>query len=168
MNRQTDEEQLLNEVLAESLPESRRDELLSQTLLTVRRRRHTRQARRTVVALLLVLGLGFLLWPRAPHRMVQSNAPKPYVVVQTQPLPESEIVKTAPLRASSRVTSGPTATVISTATAPHLAREIDDAGLLSLAAPNPAVLVRLGPHSAELVFAHTTDPEAAENQTEPQ
>ena len=62
----------------------------------------------------------------------------------------------------------PTVSVIATATAPHLAREIDDADLLSLAAPNPVVLVRLGPDSAELVFAHTPGQDAAEHSSEPQ
>jgi hypothetical protein len=78
------------------------------------------------------------------------------------------MVKTAPLDSASEIASTPTVSIISTATAPHLAREIDDAGLLSLAAPNPVVLVRLGPHSAELVFAHTPTQDAAEQETEPQ
>jgi hypothetical protein len=166
MNRRSDEQQLLNEVLAES--ESRREQLLAQTLQHVRRRRHTRQARRTVGALVILLGLVFLFWPRPHPPLVQSSPPKPYLLVETQPLPEANIVKTIPLNSVSQINSGSKVSIIATATEPRLAREIDDADLLSLAAPNPVILVRLGPHSAELVFAHTTDADAPEHQTEPQ
>jgi predicted secreted protein len=100
--------------------------------------------------------------------LVQSSPPKPYLLVETQPLPEANIVKTIPLNSVSQINSGSKVSIIATATEPRLAREIDDADLLSLAAPNPVILVRLGPHSAELVFAHTTDADAPEHQTEPQ
>jgi hypothetical protein len=167
MNRGDRKEQLLNEVLAERMPASLREALLTQTLRHVRRRRHVRQVRRTVGAVVLLLGLGFLLWPRPQHPFVRSSSPKPYALVQTQPLPAAEIIKTVPLNTLNQIASSSTVAVISTATEPHLAREIDDADLLSLAAPNPVVLVRLGPHSAELVFAHT-DENTAGSQTEPQ
>lgn len=168
MNRGDDKEHLLSEVLAEGTPESLREELLTQTLQHVRHRRRGRQGRRTVGAVVILLGLGFLLWPRPQHPFVQSSSAKPYVLVQTQPLPPADIVKTVPFNALKQVTSTSTIVDISTATEPRLAREIGDADLLALAAPNPVVLVRLGPHSAELVFAHTTEPNSAEHQTEPQ
>jgi hypothetical protein len=121
-----------------------------------------------VGALVLLFGLAFLFWPR-PHRsLVQSTPRKPYVLVETQPLPDANIVKTIPLDSASQITSNSNIIVIATATEPRLAREIDDADLLSLAAPNPVILVRLGPHSAELVFAHTTGADAPGHQTEPQ
>jgi hypothetical protein len=168
MNRHSEEQQLLNEVLAESLPDNRREQLLEQTLRQIRSQRHWRQTRRTVGALAIVLGLGFLIWPRPHYPFVQASPPKPYVLVETQPLPEANIVKTIPLNSVSQISSDSNVIVIATATEPHLAREIDDAALLSLAAPNPVILVRQGPHSAELVFAHTTDAEAPEHQREPQ
>lgn len=168
MNRRSNEQQLLDEVLAESLPETRREQLLEQTLRHVRRRRHTRQTGRTVGTLVLLLALGFLIWPRPHHPVVQSSPPKPYLLVETQPLQEANVVKTIPLASVSQIRSGPTVSVIATATEPRFAREIDDADLLSLAAPNPVILVRLGPHSAELVFAHPTDADAPKNQSQPQ
>lgn len=168
MNRRGDQEQLLNDVLAEAMPTGLREEVLDATLRQVRRRRHLRQARQTLGALALLLGIGFLLWPHSQGPSAMPDAQTPYVLVRTQPLPSAEIVKTVPLGQSSRIASNPTASIISTATAPRLAREIDDADLLSLAAPNPVVLVRLGPHSAELVFAHTTDAQTEEHQTGPQ
>jgi hypothetical protein len=39
-------------------------------------------------------------------------------------------------------------------------REIDDDELLALAEPKPAALVRLGPHTAELIVLNSTDQEA--------
>jgi len=134
----------------------------------VRRRRHVRQMRRTVAALVILIGLGFLIWPRAHRPFVQASPPKPYVLVETQPLPEANIVKTTTLNSVSQINSGSTISVIATATEPRLAREIDDADLLSLAAPNPVILVRLGPHSAQLVFANTPDADTQEHQSEPQ
>lgn len=168
MNKPSHEQQLLDEVLAESFPENRREQLLEQTFHHVRRRRHTRQTWRTVGALVVLLGLGFLIWPRPHHPVVQPSPPKPYMLVETQPLPASNIVRTIPLTSVSQIHSGPTVSVIATATEPRLAREIDDADLLSLAAPHPVILVRMGPHSAELVFAHPMDADTPEHQGEPQ
>lgn len=168
MNRPSEQEQFLNEVLAEGMPETLREDLFTQTLRHVRRRRQARQARRMVGALIVVLGLGFLVWPRPHQPSAHLSSPKPYLLVQTQPLPGADVVTTVPLRAASQVESIPTVSVIATATEPHVAREIDDADLLSLAAPNPVILVRLGPHSAELVFAHTAEENTAEHRTEPQ
>jgi len=168
MNRPREEELLLSEVLAEGMPESLREDLLRQTLRQVRRRRQARQARRTLGALVVALGLGFLVWPRPHQPLVQPTSPRPYVLVETRPFRSGNIVNTARVESTNESASTPTVSIISTATAPHLAREIDDADLLSLAAPNPVVLVRLGPHSAELVFAHSPEQDAAEHQTEPQ
>lgn len=168
MNRTADQEQLLKDVLVETMPASLREDLLAQTLRQVRRRRHTRQVRRMAGALAILVGLGFILWPRPPHTLVQRTPVKSYVLVRTQPLPSGEIVKTVSLAEARHIISSPAVGVISTATAPRVVREIDDADLLSLAAPNPVVLVRLGPHSAQLVFAPTTDVDAAEHQTEQQ
>lgn len=168
MNRHDDKEHLLSDLLAEGMPENLREDLLAQTLRHVRHRRHVRRARRTIGAVVILLGLGFLLWPRPPHILSQPSSPKPYVLLQTRSLPSVDIIKTVGLDSANQISSHPVVGVISTATEPHLAREIDDADLLSLAAPNPAVLVRLGPHSAELVFAHTKEPDAAEHQTQPQ
>lgn len=168
MNRRSEEQQLLNEILAECQPDNRREQLLAQTLRQVRSQRHRRQTRRTVGALVLLLGLGFLIWSRPHHSFVQSSPPKPFLLVETQPLAEANIIKTIPLSSLNQVHSGWNVTFIATATEPRLAREIDDADLLSLAAPNPVILVRLGPHSAELVFAHLTDTDAPEHQSEPQ
>jgi hypothetical protein len=168
VNEAGEQERLLNDIVAESAPGGLREALLERTLRQVKRRRHARQARRTVGVLVLVLGLGFLLWPRPQRGVVQPSVAKPYLLVRTQPLPRADIVQTVPLAAANQVASSPPVSVISTATVPRLAREIDDAALLSLAAPNPVVLVRLGPHSAELVFARTADADAAEQQTAPQ
>src|SRR5580765_3565134 len=124
MNSPNDQEQLLNEVLGESLPENRREQLLEQTLRQVRSQRHWRQTRRMVGAVVILFGLAFLFWPRPHHSLVQSSPPKPYVLVETHPLPDVQIVKTLPLSSASQINSGSNVIVIATATEPRLVHEI--------------------------------------------
>jgi hypothetical protein len=68
------------------------------------------------------------------------------------------LIETQPFAASGLVASAPSPSVARISTRPEDReyREIDDATLLALAGTNAAVLVRLGPHSAELVFASGT------------
>jgi hypothetical protein len=148
---------LLSDILAE--PEEsgdRRDALLNRTLRHVRRRRTVRRLRRAGTTLLLVSAIALLLWrahpPQGPELV---NRQLPYVLVRTAPLPPSAVVATHPLATSGLVASAPSLNIasITTRLEDREYREIDDATLLALAGTNAAVLVRLGPHSAELVFA---------------
>jgi len=151
-------ERLLNDILAEPDESGqRRDALLERTLRHVRRRRTVRQLRRAG-AVLLLLTIALLVWrvhpPQGPELV---NRQLPYVLVRTSPLPSSAVVATQPFAPSALVASAPSLIVASITTRPEDReyREIDDAALLALAGTN-AVLVRLGPHSAELVFASAT------------
>ena len=163
----SDRDHLLSDILAErGEAGDLRDALLHRTLRLVKRRQTTRRVRRTGSVLLLLLPIALLVWrvhlPQAP---VAVNRQVPYVLVRTAPLPRSALIETQPLTASEFVASAPSLSVASIATRMEDRgyREIDDAALLDLAGTNAAVLVRLGPHSAELVFAsgttagHTTD-----------
>jgi hypothetical protein len=121
--------------------------------------------RRAGAVLLLLPAIALLVWrahpPQAPEAV---NRQVPYVLVRTTPLPQSAVVGTHPFAPSALVASAPSLNIASITTRPEDRgyREIDDATLLALAGTNTAVLVRLGPHSAELVFAsgstvpHTT------------
>ncbi len=158
----SDQDRLLNDILAEPGETGEpRDALLDRTLRQVRRRRTVRRVRRTGVgvAVLLLPVITLLLWrvhlPRGPE-IISSHAP--YVVVRTAPLPLAAVLETRPFASSEMVASVPSLHLARIATRPEERqyREIDDDTLLALAGTNAVVLVRLGPHSAELVFASGT------------
>jgi len=158
MSDRRDKETLLKDILAESDRGDLREALLSRTLHLARRHRAFRQARRVGSALGVVAVLGFLVWrltPPSPSgpQYVENQ----YVLVRTQRMPQSALVETQPLAPASLIASAPSANAATIATRPEdrIYREIDDAALLALAGTggtNAAVLVRLGPHSAQLVF----------------
>lgn len=158
MNDSRETERLLTEVLGEGAAADFRQSLLDETLRLARRHRRLRQVGRAVAALAVLAGLGLLVWQRLPSG---SSVPptKPYALVRTRPLPPAAWVMTKPLGPESLVASVATADVVTTAAAGVAIREMNDDELLTLAAPKAAVLVRLGPHMAELVFA---DPAAQE------
>jgi hypothetical protein len=154
MNRETDNERLFADALAEGGPAGFREALLGKTLRLARRRRHFRQMRRAGAALLAVGLITVLFWPRAvPHgRPPVETQLATYQLINSHPLPASAVVTTQPF-VNQIVASVQTANVITTAQAHDGLREINDDELLALA-PAPAMLVRLGPHSAELVLAN--------------
>lgn len=158
MNRER--EHLLGDILAEPGGSGElRELLLDRTLRQVRRRRSVRRLRRAGSVLLVPLLLALLLWYVYPPPESKLSAHRvPYTLVRTEPMPRSALVRTQPFPASGLVTSAPSADIatITTSRGKRGYRQIDDAVLLALAGTNAAVLVRLGPHSAELVFASGT------------
>jgi len=161
MNNSPDNERLLTDVLAEESEPGFREVLLGQTLHLVRRQRRFRKIRRAASAVAVIAGLLLLAWrffPSASHGPLAPAAP--YKLVQTQPLPASAIVATTPFPSSNLVTSLSSVEIIVTSAAAHNFRELDDDQLLDLVTPTPALLVRHGPHTAELVFANPADRDA--------
>jgi hypothetical protein len=160
MNHEPDSERLLNDVLAESAPPDFRKALLDQTLCLARRRRRWRQTRRAA-ALFVALGLfAVLVRQNLPPRQVMPMPPtkaevKSYQLVRTQPLTFVAIVATRSLPAGSFVASVATVEVVQTI--PGNFRVLNDDALLALIEPRPAALVRVGPHSEELVFVNPAD-----------
>ena len=163
MNHKADNDPLLADVLAEAAPADFRDAMLGETLRQVRRRRRWRQTRRAA-ALLVALGLcGIFIWqknlpPRpmasAPALAVKTVA-KNYQLIQTRPFPVSAIMATQPLAAGQFIASAGTVARIRTSGGNY--RVINDDELLALVASHPAVLIRTGPRSEELVFANPDD-----------
>jgi hypothetical protein len=153
MSEPTDENELLADVLAESSPAEFREAALSETLRHVRRRRHFRQGCR-LAAVIGLLGVAALLagrhWGRSP-------LPAEPVAGVTAPPPAYTLVRTQPLRAVYVVTTQQFSPVAEITTSKGGYRMIDDHQLLDLAAGEPAILVRTGPHSEELVFAARQD-----------
>ncbi len=152
MNDRRAQDDLLSDILAEPDPAGLREALLSQTLRLVKRRRLFRKARRAASVFAVLGGLVFILWRLVGPGSAHHTAQTPYILVRTQPLSERVLVATRPLARARLIVSSSTVASVSTKAEARAFQEIDDATLLSLAAPNAAVLVRLGPHSAELVF----------------
>jgi hypothetical protein len=86
---------------------------------------------------------------------MRSLAKAYYVVVSTEPLTEANIVRSSPSSVARMVTSRPLPNTVATIDATPPVREVQDDELLALAAPNSVVLVRIGPHDAELVFTES-------------
>lgn len=147
-------ERLLSDVLSEGTAADFREGLLNHTLRLAHRRRRFRQARRATSALAVVVGLGLLVWYSLPSIPRATGLPaKPYAIVRTQPLPREAWVETKSLPASSIFGSLRTENIILTAEAASPVRPLSDDELLALA-PQPAALVRFGPHAAELVLVN--------------
>ena len=161
MNRPTDHEHLLAEVLAGEDAAGFREALFSETLRLARRRRHFRQARRAAAVMAVFVGLGWLGWHSLPRQGKSPEAMQQnYAVVHSQPLPAAARVMTRPLAVDQRVASFTNVQRVQTAQGGGQLREIDDDELLALAGPKPAALVRRGPHTAELIVLNSPDEEA--------
>jgi hypothetical protein len=146
---------LLSDVLAEDSDSGFREALLDHTLQSVRRRRRLRKARQVVHASLIVAGLvlagiHFLVpKPRATKRLEIS-----YTLIATQPLAANAVLSTTGNHSIALISSSRTRgmEIVATSENTGLVRQLDDEQLLTLL-PSPALLVRRGPHLAELVFA---------------
>ena len=156
MNDPIDQKRLLEEVLDEASSPDFRAAMLGETLRLVRRRRRWRQVRQTggVVAVLLLAA--WLAWPGrqpvSPTRpMAKAPATRNYQLVETQPLPAADKVETRNFPAVKMISSE--ASVKPVVTVAGAFRSISDDELLAFTAPKPAVLIRTGPKSEDLVFA---------------
>ena len=157
MNERGHNVRLLADVLSEGVSADFPQGLLNEMLRLARRRRRLRQVRNTASVLAVLAGLGLLVWHQIPSRPGTSTSQaKAYALVHTQPLPPEARIQTKLFPASSTVASVRTDKVIITSQASSPVREINDEELLALV-PEPAALVRYGPHSAELVFVKASD-----------
>jgi hypothetical protein len=154
-------ERLLSDVLGEGAGDGFREALLRETLRQAGRRRRMRQGRRIGLALAAVMGLGVLAWWFFPAGGRSARLGRPYRIVRTAPLSPGAWVETKPLGAGRQVATAGTAVAVVTSQKSGLVRQLSDEDLLALALPRPAVLVRRGPHSAELVFTDVPDERAA-------
>ncbi|HWX18367.1 MAG TPA: hypothetical protein VN578_00545 [Candidatus Binatia bacterium] len=153
MSEPLNTEPLLADVLAEGRDAGLRETLLSETLRLVRRRRRFARARRAVLSLAVVAACALLFWRYGSHTPVGRGNSRPYLLVLTEPLARATWLETKPFSAQNIVSSEPNAALVTTVSLPQTLHELNDDELLALATPHPAVLVRHGPHSAELVFA---------------
>jgi hypothetical protein len=160
MNRPTDNERLLDDVLSEAVPADFREALLGETLRLAGRRRRWRQTCRAAASLVALGLLAGLVWqnqPRPPAAMppVAKAGDKGYQLIRTEPLLVSAMVTTHSLAEGQFVASVATTEMVQTSSGNF--RVINDDELLALAASRAVALVRLGPHSEQLVFANPAD-----------
>jgi hypothetical protein len=161
MNRKTDNDQLLDDVLTESSTSSFRAALLGETLRLARHRRRWRLVRQAS-GVLAVVGLAVLFaWQHQPQTkfvaqpLVKAPVTRIYQLVETQPLQANAMVVTGQFYGVRLVSSA--ATVMEVATTAGGFHLINDEQLLALISPRPAILIRTGPNSEELVFADPED-----------
>ena len=161
MNRRTDHEDLLADVLAEESQAGFGDALLGETLRLARRKRQWRQVQHTGIVAGLLLLAGFGVWQSLPRgkqtiAVVQPPAaPMPYQLIVSQPLAAAQLVTTRTLAIESLLVSKFTTPTIHTYDSGF--REVGDDELLVLAAPRIAALIRRGPHEADLIFVPSTE-----------
>jgi hypothetical protein len=151
MNERTDRKELLADVLADASDAGFREALLARTLHLARRRRRFRQARPICGLLLMLVVIGVVISRVASWR--PTNRPSPvvnYNLVKTQPFSADHIVATRPFASLQTIASATIASVVRTQPGDATVREISDDELLALA-PQPAALIRRGPHEMELV-----------------
>jgi hypothetical protein len=161
MENKADNDDLLADVLAETAPADFRDAMLGKTLRLVRRRRRWRQTRHTagVVVVLGLLGIFVrqknLPQPPVAPAPVAKAIEKNYKLVRTESLPANDIVVTKPLVAGQFVASVANVEMVQTMAGNF--RVINDEELLALVTPHPAILIRTGKNSEQLVFANPED-----------
>jgi hypothetical protein len=157
MNNRSDQRPLLDDVLAEASPPDFRAALLGETLRLARQRRRRRQTRRAGGVLAGLLFAAWFAWqnhsvqPAAGRMAAKIPAVKNYQLVETQPLPAGAAVATKDFAEVKMISSAAAVTTIATSGGGF--RFINDEQLLALAGPRPALLIRTGPDSEELVFA---------------
>jgi len=157
MKMEPDAERLLADVLEEASPPDFRAELLDRTLQQVRRRRHLRQWNQGLMAAAFITTLGFLVWKsRAPKDTNQGTPGETLEIVTSQPLSPAMIVQSSPGLVE-MISSSPSAlAIIETSLFGDGFRELNDEELLAFTAGRPSVLVRQGPHQAELLIVDST------------
>ena len=161
MNDLPHNERLLDDVLAEESGVRVRETLLGQTLHLVRRQRRFRSIRRAGTATAVFLGLLLLVARFIPSPSnIKPSPARPYTLVTTQPLQPDAVVQTKPFPLPNVIISSHTVQIIATSNANHEFRDLNDDQLLELV-PHSAILIRQGPHTANLVFVNLPDPEAS-------
>lgn len=162
MNKKINKDELLDDVLGEAAPAGFREALLDTTLRQVRRRRRVRYARNALGMLIVLALLIALIFPKHTGRQPIAIAPtkekpleKSYTLINTQPLPSSELVTTHSPATVQLITTKTTVEIVQTTTGNY--RLINDEELLALVAAHHAALVRTGPNSEKLIFANPQD-----------
>lgn len=161
MNRPTNTERLLDDLLADAASPDFSQTVLERMLQQARRRRRVRQLRQTLLTVAVLAALTFWLWPRAERpRPMQATKQSPPITpaipainfVQTLPLPPGMVVETHLGAITMLPVSSSIIALVETLPADELFHQLDDNQLLALVTGKPIALVRYGPHDAVLVM----------------
>jgi hypothetical protein len=153
MNRTHERDELLADLLTESVPADFHVALLADTLRHARRRRLRRRASRAALVMAMAGALGLFVWRNAP-----SNPG--YAVVRTLPFPSTALVNTRPFGAEWIVATFNNVREVRTRPGAGSLRFVNDDELLAFAAPRIPALVRTGPDTQELIFLTPAEPES--------
>ncbi len=155
MNRQTDRERLIDDLIAGEA-DGFREQSLKVLLQSAQRRRQMRVVRGVGVAMAALAAIATVAWfwmiPRQPASLVADHSSEQTAcdLVNTTPLLPEQIVTTFSLSQEQTVNTGFGLRIVQTF--PGNIHEVGDEELLTLALPRIAALVRRGPDQAELVF----------------
>ena len=145
---------LLSDILAEDTDADFRDALLDHTLHVVRRKRRFRKVRQAAYASFMLAGLALVSFHFLVSKPARSKRfEPPYVLVTTQPFPAAAVVSTSRDHSVANISSAPMVEFVNTGDSSPILHQLDDDELLTML-PSQALLVRRGPHLAEVVFAN--------------
>lgn len=156
MKNNFEQDELLEDVLAEAAPQNFRDELFARTLKQVRRRKQWRRTRSALLAASAVVALIFFARTLPPTKPAPTQIISNPLLVHSQPLTASMIVRTDSAVAMVG-SSNSSVAILKSASAQDLFGVIGDEELFDLLEGRPAILVRRNSFEAELVFANPAD-----------
>jgi len=146
-------EQLLDDLLEDAAPPEFRAALMDKTLRSARRRQRARYFNMALIATVVAGIFLFSFWKmREPAILSDRIRQSDPMVVGSKPLLPGQIVITHLDPVEEFVSSISTVAEVQTSGSSGPYKEINDQQLLALLSDRPAVLVRHGPHQAELIF----------------
>ena len=152
-----DAERLLDDVLGEAASPDFRAGLLDGTLKQARRRKQFRRWNRGLLMAALVVAAW--VWSRKPHTAVEVErvtAQKPFEIIVSKPMNPAWIIVSSPGLVKEINSSNFRVGIIETDPTVRYFRELNDDQLMALTAGKPSMLVRQGPHEAELLVVDST------------
>jgi hypothetical protein len=130
-----------------------RETVLNQTLGRVRRRKRVRRMSQMAAMMILTAGLALWIWrPQTPRIAVRLPQPEAtgLEMVSSMPLQPDMLVESRQGAVEWISSSVPDMAMVETSLKNRIYQEVNDEELLAFAEGKPAVLLRKGPHEAEL------------------
>jgi hypothetical protein len=153
MKNDPEHDRLLDDVLEELAPPDFRAQLLDCTLAQVRRKKQVRRRNRGLLAAACVACTSiFLFQGRAPVVTKHEPSSGTLVMISTRPFNASMIVESTSGSVAMITSAASRISMIETDPARREFRVLTDDELLALVPGRSAMLVRQGPHEAELLI----------------
>lgn len=156
MKNNFDNDELLKDILADTAPQSFRDDLFARTLQQAHRRRQLRRTRNALLAASAVIALIFFVRVLPTTKVAPTRIISNPLLIHSQPLAANMIVRSDSVVVTVD-SSRATVAMLKSGLAKDLFRIIDDDELFSLLEGRPAILVRRNSSETELVFANPAD-----------